>query len=675
VVFFEMLTGRQIFSGETISDTLAAVLRADLQWSGLPSDTAPPIRRLLRRCLERDRNARLHDIADARLEIEEALSAPAEVPAAAPAPPSKPNLLPWLVAVLAIIATAWLAFTQWRGRPAEPSYRASLLPPEKAAFTPAQTLVGGFAVSPDGRSLAFVATQEARTMLWVRPLDSLAARPLPGTENSSYPFWSPDNRFIGFFADNKLKKIEVAGGPPQVICSANQGRGGTWNRDGVIVFTGIDRTLWRVSAAGGEPVHIALDHPPEVTAHYWPSFLPDGRHFLYQARHNNRDQSAICVASADGKPGPGRHMELMKSHTNAIYANGWLLFLRDATLFAQRFDADRLKLEGEAMPIAEHVGFSASLAYGSFSVSATGTLVYGKDLRQNSRLVWATRDGNLTPVPVETGMYLAPSLSPDGTRLAIGHDSAGNPDIWLVDLIRSVPTRLTFDPAFDIYPVWSPDGKQIAFGSTRVDGTPKLFVKPANGAGTEEQVLPGSKTVQLPSDWSQDGRYVLYTESGQGGYDLSVATVAGEHKSEKILQTPFNENQPQFSPDGRWISYSSDESGRYEVYVTSFKGAPGKFQISSGGGTQSRWRGDGKELFYISSGGRMMAVPVQLMGESFERETPRQLFEARWLVGLSTNYTYDVTRDGKRFIAIQPAEGETSEPLTLIANWPAALRK
>jgi serine/threonine protein kinase len=677
VVFFEMLTGRQIFSGETISDTLAAVLRADLQWSALPSDTAPAIRRLLRRCLARDRNERLHDIADARLEIQEALSARVESSAPVAAPRSKQNPLPWILAALALIAALWLAVNQWRSQPAEPSYRVSLLPPDKSIFTPAGGGAnGGFSISADGGSLAFTATLQGKPMLWVRRLDSLAARPLPGTENASFPFWSPDTKFIGFFAENKLKKIEVAGGPPQVICDASQGRGGTWNREGVIVFSGIDRTLHRVAASGGQPVRITtFDRPDQENAHYWPSFLPDGRHFLYQARNTNREKSAIRVGSLDEKSAPNRHIELLRNRYNAMYANGWLLFLRDSTLFAQRLDVDHLKLEGDAAPLAEHLGYSASMAFGAFSVSANGNLVYGKDLQQNSRLMWVARDGKLAAIPIEPGSFGDPTLSPDATRFAITHELSGNFDIWLVDLAHPVLTRFTFDSALEFHPTWSPDGKQIAFASTRVDGVPKIFVKASNGAGKEEELLPGSKTVQLPSGWSRDGRYLLYSESYPTGFDVCVVNMTGERKPWKIVESPFNESQGQFSPDGRWISYTSDESGRYEIYVKSFTGAPARYQISTDGGMQSRWRRDGRELYYIAPGGKMMAVAVKSTAETLERETPRQLFEVHLPIGFSTNYTYDVTADGQRFLIVERTDGENGDLLTLVTNWPAALRK
>ncbi|MEO7145578.1 MAG: protein kinase [Bryobacteraceae bacterium] len=684
VVLFEMLTGRRAFAGETISDTLAAVLKTDPDWSALPAGTPPPIRRLLRRCLEKDRKKRLHDIADARLEIDEA-------PEPQAGDRRRHGWLPWGIAAFFVASTAWLALAPFGSRSPEGSFQVALLPPEKASFTPVEVNTGGMALSPDGRALAFVATLEGKTLLWVRRLDSLTARPLPGTDGAYLPFWSPDSRFIGFFAGNKLKKIEVAGGPPQDICDAGQGRGGTWNRDGVIVFTAIDRTIRRVRAAGGEPVKLTtLDPAYHENAHYWPDFLPDGRHFLYLARSTVREKSAICVGSIDDQPGTRRRNELVKVNSNGVYGPslggglwggraGWLLFLRERTLFAQKFDAVNLKLEGEAVPVAERVGYVVNTAFAAFSVSDTGLLVYGHESNQVGHLIWMSRDGKPSPAVAEPGDYFAPRLSPDGTRLAVGIADAqtGNFNIWQIDLPHGITTRFTFQSARDVYPVWSPDGKQIVFSSLR-DGAPNLYLKAAGGAGNEERIGSPSNNVQLPYDWSRDGRYLLYTEHAPGtNDDLWVLPMTGERKPVPLLQTQFDETQGQFSPDGRWVAYISDESNRYEVYVRSFNGPPGKFQISSGGGTEPRWRGDGKELYYVSSDGKMMAAAVKATADGFERETPRVLFEARALSGGGGNffYHYDVARDGQRFLIVAPTEESTAQPLTLVTNWQAGLKK
>ena len=606
VVLLEMLTGRDTFHGETVSDTLASVLRADLEWNTLPATTPAAIRRLLRRCLERDRNQRLHDIADARLEIEEALANPIEAPAPIPAtvPQSRRRLVvPWAVAGLLLVSTVWLAIELQRDGPPEPNVEASLLPPEKATFTPVQPNVGGLSLSPDGRSLAFVAMQDGRNMLWVRRLDSSAARPLPGTNGAYYPFWSPDSRFLAFFAPNQLKKIEVTGGPTQVLCEIAVGRGGTWSRDDVIVFSGIDRILHRVAATGGHPVPLTrLDPKNGESIHNWPWFLPDGRHFLYLAG-GGQGGGVIYAGSIDGKPETGQRTEVIRTASNVVYASslgtkraGWLLFLRDGTLFAQRFNAATLKVEGETLPVAERVGYMNTGAFANFSVSETGVLVYGHESIEANRLVLVSRDGKQSPVSAPPGTYRQPRLSPDGTKVAVSHAEAqsGNLDIWVVDLVRGIPSRFTFDPASDVFPLWSPDGKQIAFGSYR-DGNPVLYGKAANGAGKEEPLLEAQAgRGQAAYDWSRDGRYIMYMSLGtRGGPDLWVLDLK-ERKTAPFLATQFNESQAQFSPDGRWVAYSSDESGHYEIYVRNFTGPVARFQVSGSGGAQPRWRADGK---------------------------------------------------------------------------------
>jgi len=377
VVLYEILTGRQLFAGLTISDTLAAVLKTEPDLAGVPAQVRP----IVERCLRKDPRRRWQAIGDVRLALEDG------APAAPLATLAQQRLskLPWVVAAALLLALIGLAVVYFR-EPSEPSYQASLLPPEKAVFTPVTLSSGGFALSPDGRALAFVATQDNRTLLWIRRLDALTAHPLAGTDNAYYPFWSPDNRFVGFFMDDKLKKIEVTGGPPHVICEAGLGRGGSWNQEGTIIFAGLDRTVHRVSAAGGQPVKLtAMDAASAENAHYWPSFLPDGRHFLYAVRRALDENSAIFAGSIDARPGPEQRLELVKTLLNGVYAPpggpdwigraGWLMYLRENTLFAQRFDTAKLKLEGEAVPAAENVGSVRGAMLAGFSVSARGVLV------------------------------------------------------------------------------------------------------------------------------------------------------------------------------------------------------------------------------------------------------------------------------------------------------------
>jgi Tol biopolymer transport system component len=693
VVLFEMLTGQQVFKGETVSDTLAAVLKTDPDWAKLPVDTPVAMRVLLRRCLERDRKKRLRDMGDAFLEE----AGPAEAPTAPVVPERRRGLWYWwsFAAVLAIgtaLALAVVAFAHFREQP-QPNFQLSLAPPDKLLITPLQSQRGGMAISPDGTTLTFSLQQQGRPLLWVRRLDSPTARPLPGTEGAYWPFWSPDNRFLGFFTGDKLKKIDVAGGPPTVICDAPTSRGGSLNRQGTIVFSGIDRTVYRVPAGGGQPVKLTkLDPTHQENAHYWPEFLADGRHFLYLARSGGQGKNAICVGSIDGKPDTSQRVELMKASANAKYVpppdgihwrggSGRLLFLQGTTLFAQGFNAGRLALEGEAIPVAERIGYLSNINFGNFSVSRNGVLVYHEGT-QKGRLIWTDRDGKQSVAIAEAEDYRGPRLSPDGTKVAvtIAEPQTGNLDIWQIDLRHAIRTRFTFDPAGETNPIWSPDGQQIAFASNR-DGLSQLYLKPATGIANEQRISPqsGETQSQFPWDWSWDGRYILYTDFGAGtGGDLFVLPMTGgppgARKSVVLMRTTFGERMGQFSPDGRWIAYVSLESGRPEVYVSSFPGAAKKFQISNNSGTEPRWRGDGKELYYLAPD-KVMAVTVKSTRDTFEKGSPQVLFERHWLTGNGLFNSYDVTRDGQRFLGPVLSEAETKQTFTVLTNWQSGLKQ
>ena len=683
VVLYEMLTGRALFASATISDTLASVLKTELDLSALPAETPPAIRNLLSRCLERDRKRRLRDIGDAFLE-EIQPSAPASV---TPVPSRRPYF--WMAAVtllsLALLLVAIVPFRQ----PTEPAYQVSLMPPEKAEFTAVSSETGGFSLSPDGSTLAFIATQEGKEMLWVRRLDSLAAHPLAGTESAYYPFWSPDSGFVAFFSGTQLKKIDVTGGPPLAICDAPRGHGGTWNREGVIVFSGMDRTLYRVPAAGGEPVRLTtLDAARKESSHYWPEFLPDGKHFLYLNRLTNVAKSAIWVGSIDDKPEATRRTELVSSTANAIYVPppaspswrggaGWFLFTQGNTLLARRFDASRLQFQGEAVPVADRVDSQVSVGLAGFSASQGGLLVYNQSGFPDSRLTWTTRDGRQSPATPETGAYLSPRLSPDGAKVAVAMiDSNANADIWQIDLAHSISTRFTFDPAPDIQPSWSPDGQQIVFASSR-GGPSRIYLKMSGGTADERRLEQGEATrSDYPNDWSRGGDILYTVVGGSSGADLWVLPMTGNTPGKPVpfLDTPFREMQGRFSPDGKWVAYVSDESGRNEVYVRSFPGTASKSQISNNGGAEPVWRGDGRELYYLAPDGKLMAVTVKTASGAFEIEAPHLLFQPHWLPSQTFAPSYDVTRDGQRFLGPVAVEAAAA-PLTLLVNWPARLAR
>jgi serine/threonine protein kinase len=706
VVLYEMLTGRTTFTGQTVSDTLASVLKTDPDWSALPTRTPAAIRRLLRRCLERDRERRLHNIADARLEIEEALMAPPEQPPVAEAARARGAGWPVLVP-LSLLALAGLVVAVMHFREAPPEtavVRFQIPPPEKAQFGAEFRVT----LSPDGRRIAFSTVNSVgRLSLWVRSLDSVDARPLPGTENSTGPpFWSPDGRWIGFAADGKLKKVEVSGGPPQTLCSVDvRATTGAWNRDGVILFGSFagGSGIFRVSQAGGEKVQVTtLDRSRQEFSHASPQFLPDGRHFLYLAGSPVTENIGTYLATLDGK----ERKLLLRNTTAAAYAPPAtsdekvdLLFLRDGTLMAQPLDTSTFDLTGEASPVAEQVGSFRS--YGYFSASANGVLAYrsGTMLARNSQLTWFDRAGKPQGQLGPTGPHNDVALSPDGKGAAFDADDpqTGNRDIWLLDVARGVTQRFTSNPAQDWFPVWSPDASKLLFASSR-DGPSNIYQKDSSGTVNEEALLK-SDLNKYPLDWSPDGRSVIYqvvnpqTRSELWVVPLEAERGAGSQKPgtpTPLLQTTFNETQGQFSrgregaPSGapRWVMYSSDDSGAWQIYVQPFsKGASGagrRVQISTNGGSQPRWSADGKELFYVAPDGNLMAVEVKL-SPRFEAGVPKALFPTRILAGPNDRhlFRYAVAPDGKRFLINTPTQAAESNasPITVVLNWTAVLKR
>jgi len=689
VVLYEMLTGRQMYAAETVPETLAFVMTKEPGFEALPPATPAAIRQLLGRCLEKDPKQRLRDIGEARITIEGVLrGAPPAPPAIAPpavatpppapaVPAAPPSRWPWAIAVLTTAACLGVAFLHFREPPPErPVVRFVVPAPEKGHF-------GNFApvISPDGRRVAFTASGgDGQLSLWIRSIDSLEAQRLPGTEDAGSLFWSPDSRFIGFFAGAKLKKVEAAGGPPQTLCDTPVLPTGAWSRDGVIVFGSPTRSgLLRISAAGGPPAPLTtLDASRNELAHAQPQFLPDGRHFLYYARASQPEHSGIYLTALDSKD----RKRLLGTTSGAAYAPphqgdlGHLLFLRDGTLMAQSFDAGKLDLAGDPFPVAEQVGsyFSFSL----FSVSANGVLAYRTGGAQRSQLTWFDREGKPLGTAGAPGIYQDPALSPDGTQLAVSRTEANNRDIWVIDLARGIPSRFTFHAAQESHPVWAPDGSRIIFASTR-DGPHNLYQKVASGAGSEEALLQSGEP-KRPFDWSRDGRFLVYTnQDPKTGYDLWVLPMGGapsgpaDRKPAPYLNSEFNEIEAQFSPGpegaSRWMAYISNEAGQSQVYVQPFPASGGKYQISSSGGSHPRWRRDGKELFYIAPDGKLMSVEVKA-APKFEATVPKALFQTRITAAVTlVQRHYDVAPDGRRFLINSALEETASAPITVVMNW------
>jgi serine/threonine protein kinase/Tol biopolymer transport system component len=667
-VLYEMLSGKRAFDGESASDTLASVLKLDPDWTGLPSVTPPSIRWLIRRCLTKDRKQRLQAIGEARILLESPSTSQEE-----PAPRPRRQLAWIAVSAILLLALIALSFVHFRKAPAPEtrSVRFQVPLPEKSTDAI-------FRLSPDGRYLAIAGSLlETNSQLWVRPLDSLEARALPGTEGAYLPFWSPDSALIGFFAQGKLKRIALAGGAPQTICDASYGGGGAWNRNGVIVFTpGIGKPFFRVSAAGGTPVPVTTPAGPlSPGAGYFPQFLPESDRFLYVSADRGKPEvTGIYVGSLDGKP-PVRILASPFSATyvppNASGRIGHLLFLRENTLMAQAFDSVQLRPSGEMVPLAEPVGRELFGFLPAFSVSDSGVLAYSSSAAGASReLVWLDRTGKQIGLAGPPGEYNNFRLSPDEKTMVMDRSANSSaPDIWVLDVLSGVASRLTFDPAVDNLPIWSPDGLRVLFPSNR-KGSFDLYLKAASGAGQEEPLIKLGTSTGWATDWSRDGRFILYQiPSANTGQDLWIAPQFGDRKPFPYLQTQFNEQDGAFSPDGRWIAYVSDESGRAEIYVQAFPLSGEKHQISTGGGSEPCWRKDGTELFYLAADRNLMAVPVRL-GTTITTGAPKPLFP----VPLSEQrHSYSATSDGQRFLVGRLA-GEMP-PITVVLNWQAGLTK
>jgi eukaryotic-like serine/threonine-protein kinase len=676
-VLFEMLTGEPAFGGETITDTLAAVVRADPEWEHLPGKVPAGIRDLLRRCLIKDPRQRLQAIGEARIVLEKYMADPdAEAEVVRAAPNANRERLLAGVAAIAILLAIVFGLLYWNRAPAEVRpVRSSIQPAARSTFVFGGRSAG-IALSPDGRRLAYVGSgADGKAVLWVRPLDSLQAQPLAGTEGAGHPFWSPDSHFIGFFADEKLKKIEASGGPPLALCDAHLGRGGTWNRDGIIVFAPTSSgPLYRVSASGGAATPLTtLDPSKGETSHRWPFFLPDGRHFLYLAGtpYTPKDipSNSVLVGSLDSRDSKF----LLHTRSGAIYASGHILFLRENTLMAQPFDTKTLTLTGDAVPIADPVQEDEARILGTFSASQTGSLVYAEGVSSQSReLIWMDRAGKKMGGLSDRDAYDDVAISPDGRRLSFTLQSSGS-DIWTYDIARGVKTRLTFGSASaqsNASAVWSPDGTRIAYTSVRAAKF-GIYQKPADGSGSEQLLVEPKETPQYPTDWSHDGKFLTYYESQQGVWVIWILPLGGDRKPYRPVPSSFNQVMAHFSPDGKWLTYCSGESGRMEVYAAPFPGPGGKWQVSTTGGCQPTWRKDGKEIFYLATDNRLMAAEVTARGSSVEVGAVRPLFEMRPF--RAGGMTYDVAPDGQRFSVNYSVE-DPNAALTLVLNWNAEIK-
>jgi serine/threonine protein kinase len=686
-VLYEMLSGKEAFSGESVTDILAAVVRGEPDWTQLPVKTPGRIRELLQRCSEKDPKKRLQAIGEARIALENYLADPKGAEASSAATRSaitQRALEKWkrravwgalgaFALAAALVAGLFSYFRAQRPATETRTIRSQIKPTVSSSYQ-FDNWSSGFALSPDGRWITYVAkTAEGKPALWLRATDAIQDKPLQGTEKAEYPFWSPDSRFIGFFAAGKLKKLEIGGSTVSVICDAPVPRGGTWNREGLILFSPAPASpLMGVSASGGAPVAVtALLFKDNENSHRWPYFLPDGKHFLYlslrglSARDN--PTNTIQVGSLDSK----EHKTLFKSDGNVIYASGYLLHLRQGALVAQPFDLEKLELRGEAVSIAEQVA-SDIRSLGLFSASQNGLLTYlDGALSSERQLTWRDRSGKKLGNLPEPDLYLDPKFSPDAKKLTF-QLGAKAVDVWVYDLASQVKTRLTFatpGKENNMFSTWSPEGRSLIYLSYG-EGKYSIHRKALDGSGIDEVVLEEASEIRpVPFSWSPDGKLIAYHQLREGERSIWMLPLTGEHKPYLFQKGGY---RPQFSPDGKWVSYCSDEPGVPEVFVVPFPGPGGKSQVTTDGGCQVRWGKDAKELYFLGRDRMMMVADVKTNNSTFQVLGLRPLFESH--IVDPTSYNYDVTPDGQRFLCNESLEHSTAE-LTLIMNWDVELKK
>jgi serine/threonine protein kinase/Tol biopolymer transport system component len=692
-ILYEMLTGKRAFNGESIVELMHSILKDDvpeLDDSGARIPMA--LDKMMRRCLEKRPEHRFHSAHDLGFALD-AVASPTSssgfgLTSAAQSLRDVPDAKPtawlsragWAVAALFLISTLLLGSLYLRREePRRQTMRFGIAPPEKTFFNES------FALSPDGQMIAFVTRGTAgETSLWIRPLVSVNARQLSGTEGAAFPFWSPDGRTIGFFAGGKLKKIEAAGGPTQTLADASSDpRGATWTPDGTIIFAPhTTSSLMRVPATGGAVSELTkLNTEIGQTSHRWPSMLPDGKHVLFFGRGGLSEVQGIYAASIESPQPKLIIASPVVGSFTMVDGVGFLLFVREGTLMAQRFDPDKLELSGEATPMVEDLlsfpGEVGPTAYSAFS-SAGGNLVYRTGDQQTTKLVWYDRSGKALETISEPGGYHELSLSKDNTKVLFGRNEGRGPqDVYLQDLSRGNSTRLTFDPESDATALLSPDETQVIFSSNRGSKN-GLYRKSASGAGTDELLMTDENGV-YPDSWSPDGKYLMYERNGgsRTKVDLWVFPITGETSAFAYLDSPFEEAHAQFSPDGRWVAYTSNESGRPEVYIQSFPIGGGKWQISTAGGDQPQWRGDGKELFYVGPDRNLVAVSIAASSATIEIGRPAILFQTIMpLSGITDDRNnYVPSKDGQRFLVNTLADTGNLQPLILVLNWAGELKK
>jgi serine/threonine protein kinase len=670
-IIYEMATGQRAFQASGRASLIAAIVEREPEPISSAQPLVPPaLERIVSVCLRKDPADRWQTAHDVRLGLEWAAQAGSAAGIPAPVTVKRKNRerFAWAAAAILLVtslATAWIAVTRGRALGNRRMIMASITAPEGSRFETFGGNIGSLTLSPDGQWVTFAAsTPERSTMLYIRPLDSDGSQPIDGTEGASFPFWAPDSRQIGFFAAGKLKKIDRTGGAAISVCDAPNGRGGTWNSDGVILFAPETQTpIHRVSAGGGGSTPITeLDPSRNETTHRYPVFLPNGREYLYlRASHGlaGRDEgNAIWIGSLDSN----ETTRLMQSGSDVLFTQGHILFVRDGFLMAQPFDDTALELSGDPFAIDENVGFLANYFKGAITASQNGILAYQQGFGAESQLIRLGHDGKELGEIGEVDRYQQIRLSPDAKKIAVTlfDLGSGTADLWLYDIARQAKSRLTFDDANDVSAVWSPDGKRIAFQSGRT-GAGDIYIRQASG-GTAAELLYGSDRIDTPEDWSADGAYIAFNKA-TGASDLWILPTDGDGEAFPLIQSEYDVGYSRFSPDGRWIGYVSNESGRYELYATRFPSGEGKWQLSiEGADWLVGWRSDGTELYYLDLEGDMYAVEVTL-GDDLVAGIPRELFATR------ADRSWDVSADGREFFIGKPVNNTSDLATTLIVNW------
>jgi Tol biopolymer transport system component len=689
-VLYEMLTGQRAFDGESVPEIIGRILGTSPDWSRLPAGTPPGLRKLLHRCLQKDRRQRLHDIADARIEIEEAMASPvgAETTAEVAVRKGWRKKLAWPTAgALALIAAALATIMVYR--PKERPGPTVHLTAEIGVSANLDTNWGPSAVlSPDGTRLALLAAERGQpNRIYLRSLDQFQATALSGTEGASGPFFSADGQWIGFFAQRQLKKISVQGGPPITLCDAPNDLGGNWGEDDTIVFAQSPAagggTLFKISAAGGIPQPLVpLDKQTREFSQRWPQILPGGKAVLFASYKKAGEASTADIVVYSMSSGQRKTIE------HGAYArylsSGHLVYTQNGTVFVVPFDLQRLDATGQPAPVLEDV-LSADYNGGAqFSVSATGNLVYvpGSFARQNVAVYWMDREGKFTPLRLTPGDYYNPALSPDGKRLALEIHDRKRSDIWLYEEEGDRLTRLTFAGESNSYPVWTPDGRRIVYTSLDKEGLENLWWIPADGSGNAQRITRSISSIQHARSWRPDGKVLAFRQyNTETSWDVMTLAIEGDEKSgwksgqpQVFVNSVSYEMEPAFSPDGRWLAYMSSESGKFEVYVRPFPGPGGKWQISNGGGWYPKWSHDGKELLYRGPDNKITAVTYAASGDSFHADKPQPWSPSQlrdhW-IGFIT-YNFDPHPDGKRVVVLKAPGTEDDavvNKLNIVLNW------